>query len=184
MDSGVERFGENVRRARQDRGWTQADLSAESGLAVVQISRIERGKREIRLTTFIRLLDALDISPETLLKGLRVQSKSSDAEGDALHPALPIQPMPPEARERLEQALQEVVEHRQAASTRRSSAAMRSTRGAKLGHRQLVGVLWLQGALSAGVVQSTQAEEDREGVLNHLGVGLAGVEVVLACPPD
>jgi transcriptional regulator with XRE-family HTH domain len=112
MDSVIELFGENVRRARQDHGWTQADLSAESGLAVVQISRIERGKREIRLTTFIRLLDALDTSPETLLKGLRAQSKSSDAEGDVLHPALPIRPMPPEARERLEQALQEVVERR------------------------------------------------------------------------
>jgi transcriptional regulator with XRE-family HTH domain len=75
MEKAIERFGENVRRARKEHGWTQEDLSAESGLAVVQISRIERGKREIRLTTLIRLLDALDTSPETLLKGLRVSKR-------------------------------------------------------------------------------------------------------------
>jgi len=70
MDNAIQRFGENVRRARHERGWTQEDLSARTGLAVVQISRIERGKREIRLTTLIRLLDAFDVSPETLLSGL------------------------------------------------------------------------------------------------------------------
>jgi transcriptional regulator with XRE-family HTH domain len=43
---------------------------ARTGLAVVQISRIERGKREIRLTTLVRLLDAFDLPPEALLKGL------------------------------------------------------------------------------------------------------------------
>ena len=71
MDDAIQQFGENVRHARHERGWTQEDLSAKTGLAVVQISRIERGKREIRLTTLIRLLDAFDVSPETLLSGLR-----------------------------------------------------------------------------------------------------------------
>jgi transcriptional regulator with XRE-family HTH domain len=68
--SDLERFGENVRAARLARGWTQEDLAAQSGLAVVQVSRVERGKREIRLTTFLRLLDALDIAPDALLEGL------------------------------------------------------------------------------------------------------------------
>jgi transcriptional regulator with XRE-family HTH domain len=53
---------------------TQEDLSARTGLAVVQISRIERGKREIRLTTLIRLLDAFDVAPDVLLSGLRGRS--------------------------------------------------------------------------------------------------------------
>jgi transcriptional regulator with XRE-family HTH domain len=70
MDSPLERFGENVRRARQERGWTQEDLSGASGLAVVQVSRIERGKREIRLTTLVRLLDSLEVQPDRLLDGL------------------------------------------------------------------------------------------------------------------
>jgi transcriptional regulator with XRE-family HTH domain len=70
MDALLEQFGENVRQARHARGWTQEDLSSETGLAVVQVSRIERGKREIRLSSLIRLLDGLDVQPEVLLRGL------------------------------------------------------------------------------------------------------------------
>jgi transcriptional regulator with XRE-family HTH domain len=75
MDDAIQQFGENIRRTRHERGWTQEDLSARTGLAVVQISRIERGKREIRLTTLIRLLDAFDVPPETLLRGIARQPK-------------------------------------------------------------------------------------------------------------
>lgn len=70
MADVIQRFGENVRQARHQRGWTQEDLSAKTGLAVVQISRIERGKREIRLSTLIRLLNAFDLPPEALLRDL------------------------------------------------------------------------------------------------------------------
>jgi len=65
-----QKLGANVRDARRQRGWTQEELSAKTDLAVVQISRIERGKREIRLGTLIRLLDGLEIPPEVLLRGL------------------------------------------------------------------------------------------------------------------
>lgn len=70
MDDLTARLGENVRNARQALGWTQEDLSAETGLAVVQVSRIERGKREIRLSTLIRLIDGLGTTPDALLAGL------------------------------------------------------------------------------------------------------------------
>jgi transcriptional regulator with XRE-family HTH domain len=66
----VERFGANVRKARLARGWTQEDLAEKTGLASVQVSRIERGKREVRLTTFIRLVRALDIEASELLNGV------------------------------------------------------------------------------------------------------------------
>jgi len=65
-----QKLGANVRAARKERGWTQEDLSGKTGLAVVQISRIERGRREIRLSTLIRLIDGLEIPPELLLRGL------------------------------------------------------------------------------------------------------------------
>jgi transcriptional regulator with XRE-family HTH domain len=70
MDRAVKRFGENVRAVRKAKGWTQEDLAHESGLATVQVSRIERGVREIRLTTLLQLLAALDASPELLLGDL------------------------------------------------------------------------------------------------------------------
>ena len=56
--------------ARRCRCWTQEDLAHASGLATVQVSRIERGVREIRLTTLLRLLKALDVPPTTLLEKL------------------------------------------------------------------------------------------------------------------
>jgi HTH-type transcriptional regulator/antitoxin HipB len=62
-----QKLGANVRDARSARGWTQEDLSARTKLAVVQISRIERGKREIRLSTLIRLVDGLEVAPDLLL---------------------------------------------------------------------------------------------------------------------
>jgi HTH-type transcriptional regulator/antitoxin HipB len=70
-----QKLGENVRDARKERGWTQEELSARTKLAVVQISRIERGKREIRLSTLIRLLDGLEVAPDVLLDGLYKASR-------------------------------------------------------------------------------------------------------------
>ena len=70
MQRVLERFGENVRRARGQRGWTQEELAHRTGLAVVQISRIERGVREVRLTTLLRLLAALEVAPGELLRDL------------------------------------------------------------------------------------------------------------------
>jgi DNA-binding Xre family transcriptional regulator len=70
VSSPVKAFGERVRLARQARGWTQEDLAAKSGLAVVQVSRIERGVREVRLTTILRLVAALGTTPNDLLNGL------------------------------------------------------------------------------------------------------------------
>lgn len=70
VDETTRRFGANVRAARLARGWTQEDLAGRTGLAVVQISRIERGVREVRLTTLVRVLAALETEPATLLDGL------------------------------------------------------------------------------------------------------------------
>lgn len=70
MDRAVERFGKNVRQARKAKGWTQEELAHESGLTPVQVSRIERGVREIRLTTLVRLLAALEAPPSRLLDDL------------------------------------------------------------------------------------------------------------------
>jgi transcriptional regulator with XRE-family HTH domain len=70
VEAVLKRFGQNVRAARLERGWTQEDLSERTGLAVVQVSRVERGVREIRLTTLLRLLSALDVPSDRLLDGL------------------------------------------------------------------------------------------------------------------
>ena len=69
--SALERFGSNVRAARKEHGWSQERLAQEAGLAYVQISRIERGRREIRLGTLVKLVRALGVSADDLLRDVR-----------------------------------------------------------------------------------------------------------------
>jgi transcriptional regulator with XRE-family HTH domain len=66
----VKHFGTNVRRAREQRGWTQGDLAARCGIDNARVSRIELGRREPKLTTVIRLSRALDVPPNKLFEGL------------------------------------------------------------------------------------------------------------------
>jgi XRE family transcriptional regulator, regulator of sulfur utilization len=70
MENSVGRFGLNVRELRLERGWTQEELADRSGLTPVQISRVERGVREVRLTTLLRLIAALETTPDRILAGV------------------------------------------------------------------------------------------------------------------
>lgn len=69
-DPSVAGFGQRVKAARIAKGWTQERLADEAGLASVQVSRIERGVREVRLTTVLRLLRALELESGQLLDDL------------------------------------------------------------------------------------------------------------------
>jgi transcriptional regulator with XRE-family HTH domain len=66
----IDRFAANVRKVRVRRGFSQTDMAVRSGLSVAEVSRIERGVREVRLTTFLRLAAALDVDPGELVDGL------------------------------------------------------------------------------------------------------------------
>ena len=66
----IAEFGARVRKERTDRGWSQEDLAGYADLTPVQISRIERGVREVRLTTILKLATALDVSTALLLDGI------------------------------------------------------------------------------------------------------------------
>lgn len=70
MADPVEAFGRQVRSIRLEKHWTQEELADRSGLTSVQISRIERGVREVRLTTILSLIAALETKPDRLLEGL------------------------------------------------------------------------------------------------------------------
>jgi len=65
------RFGERVRQLRLARKWTQEDLAAEAELNPVQISHIENGANEPKLTTILRLARALGITASELLRPFR-----------------------------------------------------------------------------------------------------------------
>lgn len=66
-----ERFASNLRRHRQAARLTQEQLSARTGLHPTEISRLERGVREPRLSTIARLAKGLGVGAEQLVAGIR-----------------------------------------------------------------------------------------------------------------
>jgi transcriptional regulator with XRE-family HTH domain len=65
-------FGERLRELRAERGVSQDQLAHRTGIHATAIGRFERGGREPRLTTILRLAQGLDVPPGTLLDELIV----------------------------------------------------------------------------------------------------------------
>ena len=61
-------IGERIRQIREAKGMTQADLSEKAGISLPRISLIELGKTEMKLSTFIRVTEALQVSADSLLR--------------------------------------------------------------------------------------------------------------------
>jgi len=62
-------FGENIRKLRLKKGWSQEKLSEESGLHRTYISQLERGFRNPTLLIVNQIADALKVTPSQLLAG-------------------------------------------------------------------------------------------------------------------
>jgi transcriptional regulator with XRE-family HTH domain len=67
----VEQFAHNLRRLRTRRGLSQEALGEACGLHRTEISLLERGAREPRLGTVVRLARGLRIRPAELLENVR-----------------------------------------------------------------------------------------------------------------
>jgi transcriptional regulator with XRE-family HTH domain len=65
-----EQFAANLRRLRTTAELSQEDLSDLSGLHATEISRLERGVRDPRLSTIVRLARALRVDAAALLAEL------------------------------------------------------------------------------------------------------------------
>lgn len=61
-------LGQQIRQARQDRGYTRHILAKMAGTGEVYLGEIERGLKMPSLNTFIRIVDALDVSADYLLR--------------------------------------------------------------------------------------------------------------------
>jgi transcriptional regulator with XRE-family HTH domain len=62
-----EQFGANLRLRRHAASLSQEQLADRSGFHFTEISRLERGVREPRLSTIVRLARALELRPADLL---------------------------------------------------------------------------------------------------------------------
>jgi transcriptional regulator with XRE-family HTH domain len=66
-DRPRERFARNLRAARRRAGLSQERLSALARLHRTEISLLERGERDPKLSTVCRLADALGVPAATLV---------------------------------------------------------------------------------------------------------------------
>jgi transcriptional regulator with XRE-family HTH domain len=71
-----DRFAVNLRRARQKKKISQEELGFRCELHRTEISLLERGGREPRLGTIVKLAGALDSTPDELSDGIRWNVKS------------------------------------------------------------------------------------------------------------
>jgi transcriptional regulator with XRE-family HTH domain len=60
-------FGENLKRIRTEKKFSQESLSYEADVPLSQIGRIERGEVNTTISTILVLANALDIQPMELL---------------------------------------------------------------------------------------------------------------------
>lgn len=65
------RFSLNLQKARRASDLTQEELADRCDLHRTEISLLERGGREPRLGTLIKLSSALGVTPESLCTGIR-----------------------------------------------------------------------------------------------------------------
>jgi len=70
IETIYKEIGNRLLKARRKQGLTQEALAAESGIASAHIGFIEQGHRRPTLSTLHKLCSPLDLTLETLFKGL------------------------------------------------------------------------------------------------------------------
>lgn len=70
MDKNLDliAIGQRIRAIRTARGMSQAELGFAAQLATSNISDIELGKTKMWLSTFVRIVEALQVSADSILR--------------------------------------------------------------------------------------------------------------------
>ena len=61
-------IGQRIRKARNDKKISQEELAFKSGLSTCSISDIELGKTNLGVLTLIKIIEALNVSADTILR--------------------------------------------------------------------------------------------------------------------
>ena len=72
MDAG-EQFGRNLRIERERAGLTQEELAHAASVHPSEVSRLECAQRDPRLSTLLRLAEALGVPPGHLVQRIAVE---------------------------------------------------------------------------------------------------------------
>lgn len=63
-----QEVGQRIREARLARDLSQQELAAKANLSLPHISDIENGKKAMKLATFVKIIEALQISADSILR--------------------------------------------------------------------------------------------------------------------
>ncbi len=63
-------FGRRLRQLRQERGWSQEELSTRADISKNYIGEIERGENNVSIHYIARLAAALSVTMEEIFHGL------------------------------------------------------------------------------------------------------------------
>ena len=63
-----KKVGQNIRKHREKRGWTQEQLAFEANLHRAYIGQIERGEKNIGIRNLEKIANALGIALESIIK--------------------------------------------------------------------------------------------------------------------
>jgi transcriptional regulator with XRE-family HTH domain len=73
-------FSENLRRAREAKGWTQSEAADHAAVPFRSYQNWEAGIREPRLDALVRLAAAFGLSADELLSGVGDSGPSPEAD--------------------------------------------------------------------------------------------------------
>jgi transcriptional regulator with XRE-family HTH domain len=80
-DPRLVALGRALRKARRDRDLSQEAVGQLAGMHPNHVGTIERGTKDLRATTLLRLVEALDMSPADLFADYRVPDEVASPEG-------------------------------------------------------------------------------------------------------
>lgn len=64
-------FGHRIRERREARAWTLEQLAEAAGMNPLQVGHIERGASDVKLSTIVKLANALGTTASELLRSIR-----------------------------------------------------------------------------------------------------------------
>jgi transcriptional regulator with XRE-family HTH domain len=70
METPRDLVGKNVAALRKKAGYSQEELAFRADVHRTEVSLIERGKRDPRLDTLVKLARALGVAPAILITGI------------------------------------------------------------------------------------------------------------------
>jgi len=66
--STAQKFGENMKKIRLEKGMSQGDICRTLGLDRAYISNVENGKQNLTISTMEKVAKALEVNIDILLK--------------------------------------------------------------------------------------------------------------------